>query len=150
MQVPQQEAVRVRVGQPVMLNGVAENGFVVNRVYPVHNELRQITVEASMPGRLAGLAYDMQIPARIAVENGEGIIVPPAASFIDFNDPEQVFVYIVNNAGADRKAVKPIMRGDDGLLVISADHLPAGTELAIGNYLENVRLPASFSVEVIR
>ena len=150
MQVPQQEAVKIRVGQSVLLKDGTENGFVVSRVYPVHNELSQITVEASMPGQLAGFAYDMQIPVRIAVENAEGIRVPPAASFIDFNDSELLFVYVVENAQARRLSVKPMMRADDGALIVSAGQLPAGTELALGNYLENVRLPASFSVEVIK
>lgn len=150
MQIPQQESVLVRTGQPVMLKGASESSFVVSRVYPVNNELRQITVEASMSGGLAGLAYDMQLPVRIVVEVGEGVIVPPAASFIDFNNSEQVFVYVVENAHARRMAIKPAMRGDSGMLVIPAALLLPGTELAIGNYLENVRLPASFSIEVIK
>ncbi len=150
MQVPQQEAVSLRVGQQVTLKNTDENGFVISRIHPVHNELRQITVEASRTGQLDGLVYDMQIPVRVVVERVEGIIIPPSASFIDFNNSRQVFVYVVKNSGALRTAIKPILRGDGGMLVVSADNLPAGTELAMGNYLENVRLPASFSVEVIK
>ncbi|OGK12245.1 MAG: hypothetical protein A2W80_02355 [Candidatus Riflebacteria bacterium GWC2_50_8] len=150
MQVPQQEAFRVQVGQAVTLKGVEKSSFVVSRVYPVNNELSQVIVEASMPGGLAGLAYDMQIPVRIVIEASEGVIVEPAASFIDFNDSEQVYVYVIENSQAVRTAIKPLMRADNGILVMPADRLPAGTELALGNYLENVRLPASFTVEVIK
>ncbi|MBU1107803.1 MAG: HlyD family efflux transporter periplasmic adaptor subunit [Candidatus Riflebacteria bacterium] len=150
IQVPQQEAARVQIGQAVMLKNINQNGFVISRVYPVQNDLRQITVEASMPGNLTGFAYDMQIPVRIVVENGEGVIIPPTASFINFNDSEQVFVYVIEGIQARRIALKPMMRADDGILVASADQLPVGTNLALGNYLENVRLPASFSVEVIK
>jgi len=150
MQVPQQEAVSVRVGQAVTLNDDGSNGFVISRIYPVQNELRQVIVEASKPGEESGLVYDMQLPARITVESVEGVVLPAAAGFIDFTAPEMIEAYVVEGDYARRMRVSPMLRGDNGLVAVSPDVLPAGTVLALGNYLENVRLPASFSIEVIR
>ncbi len=150
MQVPQQEAVSVRIGQAVTLKASSSNGFVVSRIYPVQNELRQVIVEAARPGEVSGLAYDMQIPVRITVQSCDGVIVPPAAGFIDFNDSQKIQVYLVENARARRLTVSPLLRGDNGNFALSPDTVAASSVLALGNYLENVRLPASFSVEVIR
>jgi multidrug resistance efflux pump len=150
MQVPQQEAVSVRVGQAVTLKDGSSNGFVVSRIYPVQNELRQVVVEAAKPGEASGLVYDMQLPVRITVESRDGVLVPPAAAFIDFNDPQKIQLYVVEGSLARRITLSPLLRGDNGNVAFAADLLPAGTELALGNYLENVRLPASFSIEVIR
>lgn len=150
MQVPQQEAVSVRVGQAVTLNDDGSNGFVVSRIYPVQNELRQVVVEASKPGEESGLVYDMQIPVRITVKSVEGVVVPAAAGFIDFTASEMIQVYVVEGDYARRMQVSPLLRGDNGLIAVSPEFMPAGTVLALGNYLENVRLPASFSIEVIR
>jgi len=150
MQVPQQEAVKVRVGQAVTLNNGGSNDFVVSRIYPVQNEFRQVVVEASKPGEATGLVYDMQIPVRITVESTEGVAVPAAAAFIDFGAPEMMQLYIVEGERARRMSVSPLLQGDNGHIAVSPEVVPAGTVLAIGNYLENVRLPASFSIEVIR
>jgi len=150
MQVPQQEAVSVRVGQAVTLKDGSGNGFVVSRIYPVQNELRQVVVEAAKPGEASGLVYDMQLPVRITVESCDGVLVPPAAAFIDFNDPQKIQLYVVEGSLARRMTLSPLLRGDNGNVAFAAELLPAGTILALGNYLENVRLPASFSIEVIR
>ncbi|PKL51156.1 MAG: hypothetical protein CVV42_00935 [Candidatus Riflebacteria bacterium HGW-Riflebacteria-2] len=150
MQIPQQEAAGVRIGQAVTLRDGSSNGFVVSRIYPVQNEFRQVIVEASKPGEVSGLVYDMQIPVHITVESREGVIVPLSAGFIDFKAPEKLQIYIVEGDRARRMSINPLLRSNNGNFAVSPELVPAGTVLALGNYLENVRLPASFSVEVIR
>jgi hypothetical protein len=92
----------------------------------------------------------MQLPVRITVETREGVVIPPEASFVDFHHPGQVLLYVIADGRAMRTSVRPLLRGDGSLLAVSPEQIAPGTTLALGNYLENVRLPASFSVEVIR
>lgn len=150
MQIPQESARRVAASQAVIIRGDATSYFTVSRIYPVQNELRQVTVEAVTGQNCPGLVYDMQIPVRIVIEQGEGSVVPEQACFIDFNNPQQRFVYQVKDSWATRVPVTPLLNGDDGLTLLPEQIVPVGTELAIGSYLENIRLPASFAVEVIR
>ncbi|HNX74274.1 MAG TPA: efflux RND transporter periplasmic adaptor subunit [Candidatus Rifleibacterium sp.] len=150
MQIPQESVRRVASGQAVIIRGDVASRFVVSRIFPVQNELRQVTIEAETRQTCTGLVYDMQIPVRIVIEQGEGSVVSEQACFIDFNNPKQRFVYLVKDSWATRVPVTPLLNGDDGLTLLSDDIVPVGTELAIGSYLENIRLPASFAVEVIR
>lgn len=150
MQVPQESALKIRVGQPVNLQGYRDAGFVISRVFPVQNELRQIVVEAETTQPCEGLVYDMQIPVRIVVEHAEGTVIPEQARFVDFTRPDQFFVYLVKDARAVRTPMQARLNGDSGLVVVDSSLLAPGSEIAVGSYLENIRLPASFAVEVIK
>ena len=150
MQVPQEAAVRIGAGQPVALRGQASAGFSVSRVFPVLNEFRQVTVEAESLILPSGLVYDMQIPVSIVVERGEGTVIPEAARFVDFSRSDRFFVYVVQENVAVRTPVEAVLEGDNGATLVDTRHIPPGTLLAVGSYLENIRLPASFAVEVVR
>ncbi len=150
MQVPQEAAARIGPGQPVSLRGHASASFNVSRVFPVLNELRQVTVEAETLTLPQGLVYDMQVPARIVVERGEGTVIPEEARFVDFSRPDRFFIYVVKDNLAVRASVAPVLDGDNGMTLVNAAEIPAGTVLAVGSYLENIRLPASFAIGVVR
>lgn len=150
MQIPQDEAIRVGKGQPVTVRGHEQACFTVSRVFPVLNELRQVTVEAESMNTCPGLVYDMQIPVSIVVERGYGTIIPQEARFVDFSSTGRFFVYVVKDSRAARTGVVPVLEGEEGKTLVDAAHIPAGTELAVGSYLENIRLPATFAVEVVR
>ena len=150
MQVPQEAAVRIGSGQPVSLRGHASASFSVSRVFPVLNEFRQVTVEAESPILPQGLVYDMQVPTSIVVERGEGAVIPETARFVDFSRSDRFFVYVVKDGIAVRTSVAPVLEGDNGATLANAAEIPVGTVLAVGSYLENIRLPASFAIEVVK
>lgn len=150
MQVPQEAAARIGPGQPVSLRGHASASFNVSRVFPVLNELRQVTVEAETLTLPPGLVYDMQVPVRIVVERGEGTVIPEEARFVDFSRADRFFVYVVKDGIAVRTSVVPVLDGDNGATLVNAAEIPSKTVLAVGSYLENIRLPASFAIEVVR
>lgn len=150
MQVPQEAAAKIEPGQPVSLRSHASASFSVSRVFPVLNELRQVIVEAETQTLCPGLVYDMQIPVRIAVERGAGTVIPEEARFVDFSRSDRFFVYVVKNDMALRTSVKAVLEGDNGMTLVAAAEIPPETVLAVGSYLENIRLPASFAIEVVR
>lgn len=150
MQIPQEAAASVKVAQVVMVRGRKDMNFRISRVYPVQNELRQVIVEAEADEEYQGLVYDMQIPVRIVVACEEGTVIPEEAVFIDFNRSDRFFVYIVKNDVAVRTPVSATLHGDGGKKLVDAKFIVPGTELAVGSYLENIRLPASFAVEVVK
>lgn len=150
MQVPQDSAAFVKIGQKIVLQNGEDSGFVVNRIFPVLNEFQQVTVEAAKIGDNNGVVLDMLIPIRIVVEETAGIIVPPEARFVDFTNQSRFFVFVVNESIATRQSLQSVLQGDDGIAVVSVTDLPRQTTLAVGPYLENVRLPASFAVEVMK
>ncbi len=150
MQVPQEAAAKIEPGQPVSLRSHASASFSVSRVFPVLNELRQVIVEAETQTLCPGLVYDMQIPVRIAVERGAGTVIPEEARFVDFSRSDRFFVYVVKNDMALRTSVKAVLEGDNGMTLVDAAEIPPETVLAVGSYLENIRLPASFAIEVVR
>lgn len=150
MQVPQEAATSIGSGQPVSLRGNASAAFSVSRVFPVLNEFRQVTVEAEAMALPQGLVYDMQVPVRIVVERGEGTVVPEEARFVDFSRSDHFFVYVVKEGVAARTSVASVLDGDNGATLVNAAEIPPGTVLAVGSYLENIRLPASFAIEVVR
>jgi multidrug efflux pump subunit AcrA (membrane-fusion protein) len=150
MQVPQESARLIKTGQKIVFQNGENSGFLVSRIFPVHNELRQVTIEAAKIGDLNGLVLDMLIPVRIVVEEAEGLIIPQEARFVDFIDQQRFYVYTIKNNLASRLSLKPLLCGDTGITVVDAGALNQHTTLAVGPYLENVRLPASFAVEVIK
>ena len=132
------------------MQGRDEVYITVSRVFPVQNELRQVIVEAETKDPVSGLVYDMQIPVRIVVESAEGSVISEQARFIDFQNFDKFFVYVIKEGWAQRTSVSSLLTGDKGVSLVKSDVLPENTELAVGAYLENIRLPASFAVEVIK
>ncbi len=149
MQVPQEAATKIKVGQPVIMHG-EDADFVVSRVFPVQNELRQVVIEAETSRVFAGLVFDMQVPVRIVVEQDEGTIIPEKARFVDFTRSDRFFVYLIKDGLAFRTPLTASLNGDNGVTMVAGNLMPAGAELAVGSYLENIRLPASFAVEVVK
>jgi hypothetical protein len=92
----------------------------------------------------------MQIPVQIIVDRGEGTVVPEEAAFIDFNRSDRFFVYVIKDSMAARTSISALLHGDNGKKLVDTQILAPGAELAVGSYLENIRLPASFAVEVVR
>lgn len=150
MQIPQDSATGIIPSQPVLLPGWEAAGFKITRIYPVQNDLRQVTVEAETERPCVGLRYDMQLPVRVVVAQAEGTVIPEAARFVDFHHPERFFVYIVRDGRAARTPMNAALQGDQGATLVDPAVLSPGTELAVGTYLENIRLPASFPVEVVQ
>lgn len=150
MQIPQESAAKISAGQQVRMQGRDEVDITVSRVFPVQNELRQVIVEAETKDPVSGLFYDMQIPVRIVVESAEGSVISEQARFVDFQNFDKFFVYVIKEGWAQRTSVSSVLTGDKGVSLVRSDVLPENTELAVGAYLENIRLPASFAVEVIK
>lgn len=150
MQIPQESALMIKTGQKILFHNGENSGFVVNRIFPVQNELRQVTVEAAKTGIASGLALDMLISVRIVVEELEGLVIPQEARFVDFVDQSRFHVFLIRDNVAQRISLKPLLSGDDGLVIADSPTLAQPAVLAIGPYLENVRLPASFAVEVVK
>jgi hypothetical protein len=140
----------VRVGQEVVCESFCRAAFRVSRIYPVQNELRQVTVEAEYAGAIEGMVFDMQVPVKIVVESMEGPVVPQDARFEDYNVQGNYVSFIVSDSRARRVSYRPVIAGDDGLMIADNPEIVPGCLLAAGSYLENIRLPASFAVEVIK
>jgi hypothetical protein len=92
----------------------------------------------------------MQIPVKVVVEVISGTVVPAAAMFINFAKPSETFLYFIEGKTAKRTSLKPLSISDENAGVFDSNAVKPGTILAAGSYLENVRLPASFSIEVIK
>lgn len=149
MQVPQHTAANIQQGQTVSLISDYSVDFTIERIYPALNDFRQFVVEAQTEMVLPQFKFDMQIPAEIITRKVEGVIVSPSALFVNFTAPAEVILYPVKDNYAIRTSCKPLMISPDGRAAFSPDDIPEGTLLAAGSYLENVRLPASFAVEVL-
>ncbi|MFZ5951901.1 MAG: efflux RND transporter periplasmic adaptor subunit [Candidatus Rifleibacteriota bacterium] len=150
MQLPQTAAGQVEAGQSVILNEFPETEFVLTRIYPGLNDFRQFIVEAQADKMNPSMKFDLQIPVSIVVRRVEGTLVDRTARFINFNLPDENYVYLIEGSMARRVSLKPILISAEGHAVFDADKLPPNSLLAAGSYLENVRLPASFPVEVLK
>lgn len=153
MQLPQSMSSHVTTQQKVQVEGHESLDFRISRIHPTLNNFRQITVEAvcqNLSEETEKLKFDMQIPVKIIIKEISGTKVPAAARFINFNHPRQSIVYILEESRATRTSLKPLLIDEKGDAVFAETDLAPGTILAQGTYLENVRLPATFSVEVIK
>jgi hypothetical protein len=112
--------------------------------------LRQITLEAQISGKPQELIYDMQIPVKIVTQSVFGTIIPPEAKYTDFKDPNGFYVYKINDNMAVRTKITPLLQNSKNETAADPKELAHSTELALGAYLENLRLPESFQVEVIK
>lgn len=150
MQIPQESATMIRPGQEILWQDGKNSGFTVSRIFPVQNELRQVTIEAETAGKAEDLVFDMILPVRIVVTRAQGLLIPQEARFVDFKDSGRFYVFAITGSVAQRVSLTPILNADDGLTIINVDTITPGTSLAVGPYLENVRLGASFTVEVVK
>ncbi len=150
MQLPQTAAGQIETGQSVILNEYPESGFVLTRIYPALNDFRQFVVEAETEKSNLSMKFDLQTPADIVIKRVEGTKVDRAARFINFNFPDENYVYLIEASTARRISLKPLLVSAEGHAVFDARQLPPDSILAAGSYLENVRLPASFTVEVLK
>lgn len=148
MQLPQTAVHQVEMGQKVFSREFPEIEFHVNRIYPALNELRQFVVEAAPNASVEQLKLDMQLPVSLIVKQVEGTIVSNDACFVNFNDPDEIYLYVMASGTAERTSFKPLLKSSEGHAVFAESALAPGTAVARGVYLENVRLPASFPVEV--
>jgi multidrug efflux pump subunit AcrA (membrane-fusion protein) len=153
IKLPQDLGQKLKPGDPVFVANPVKKEFKITRIYPSVDKFRQLTFEAEAQTDDKAnqlLKFDMQVEVKIVLATAKGSLVPSEACFIDFNNPEQTTVFLVNEKRAQRKSFKPILVNDQGTAAFHPNQLPAGTILAQGSYLENVRLPASFSIEVIK
>lgn len=153
MQVPQDKAGQVATGLEVLVDLPSESSarsatFHVTRVYPGLNELRQLGVEATSDVPVPGIPYDMQIPARIITNRQSGMVLSPDLLFPDMNRPGEYFVYEIRQNQAARLSIRPLLIGDTGAAIVPPGAVSSGTLLMSGTYLDHLRLPASFPVEV--
>lgn len=150
MQLPQNAADKVKSGQKVVAVEYPEAEISISRIYPALNDFRQFVVEALTNQAMPQLKFEMQIPAAIVFGQVEGVLVDRSACFVNFNNPEEIFLYPITDQTARRISLKPMMQSSEGHAVFDATMLKPGTLLAAGSYLENVRLPSSFTVEVLK
>ncbi|MEW6708225.1 MAG: HlyD family efflux transporter periplasmic adaptor subunit [Candidatus Riflebacteria bacterium] len=150
MQLPQTAAGQIEAGQSVILNEYPDASFVLTRIYPALNDFRQFVVEAQAEKMNLSMKFDLQIPASIVVKRVEGTMVDRTARFINFNFPEQNYVYLIEESIARRISLKPLLISAEGHAVFDTGELAPNSLLAAGSYLENVRLPASFPIEALK
>lgn len=151
MQLPQNAADKVALNQKVVAHEYPHAEIKVSRIYPALNELRQFVVEAqTTKSAVSQLKFEMQIPVSIIVKEVEGTLVDRSACFVNFNQPEEIFLYPITAGVARRTSLPPLLKSSEGHAVFAAEMLQPGTVLAAGSYLENVRLPSSFTVEVLK
>lgn len=150
LQVPQEYASQIKIGQKVHPKVAPCCVFQVNRIHPTINSLRQITLEAELVGEPKGLIYDMQMPVTVELSTKTGSIIPNSAKFVNFLNPNNIYVYTVTDKVATRVEVSPHMLGKGGEALVDMAAVPTGAQLAVGAYLENLRLPESFEVEVVK
>lgn len=148
--IPQEHAFALKPGQTILINDKDDYGFKITRIHPVLNGLRQITLEAQISGKPQELIYDMQIPVKIVTQSVFGTIIPPEAKYTDFKDPNGFYVYKINDNMAVRTKITPLLQNSKNETAADPKELAHSTELALGAYLENLRLPESFQVEVIK
>ncbi len=150
MQLPQGVAGKIKVGQVVQSSECPDAKFEISRIHPGLNEFRQFVVEAGSEGANCHLKFDMQLAVDIIVNQLEGTLVNRSACFINFMEPEKTWLYPISNGFARRVALEPLLLDAEGNALFDSRKLPPGSLLAEGAYLENVRLPASFPVEVLK
>ncbi len=150
MQLPQGVAGKIKIGQAVYSPECPDARFEITRIYPGLNEFRQFVVEAGSKSSLCRLKFDMQLAVDIVVNQLEGTLVKRSACFINFRNPRKIWLYPVYNGVARRLALEPLLVDAEGNAIFDSRNLPPDSLLAEGAYLENVRLPASFPVEVLK
>lgn len=150
MQLPQGVASKIKVGQVVQSSECPDARFEISRIYPGLNEFRQFVVEAESASSNCRLKFDMQLAVDIIVNQLEGTLVNRSACFINFMEPKRIWLYPISNGFAQRVDLEPLMLDAEGNALFDSGKLPPGSLLAEGAYLENVRLPASFPVEVLK
>ncbi|MBP7634752.1 HlyD family efflux transporter periplasmic adaptor subunit [Candidatus Ozemobacteraceae bacterium] len=155
MQVPQDRAGALKPGLDVLVDlpgnpGGEPPAFRISRVYPALNEHRQLGVEAIAGGPVSGVPYDMQIPARIITARQKGLVFSPDLLFPDMNGQGGYVAYEVSRGRAVRRPIQPIIIGDSGAALVAGGSVGSGTRFLSGAYLEHIRLPASFQVEVVQ
>ena len=153
IKLPQDIGKNLKPGVSVFLSNPIKKEFKITRIYPSVDRFRQLTFEAEARtdnDENKKLKFDMQVEVKIVLAKVQGTLVPSEARFINFNNPDETIVYLVENNRAQRKSFKPILVNNEGTAAFSSEQLPAGSILAQGSYLENVRLPASFTIEVVK
>jgi multidrug efflux pump subunit AcrA (membrane-fusion protein) len=155
IKIPQETGNLVRKGQKVIIADSPNAGFVITRIYPNLDNFRQFTLEAepqqgSAKDLLNHHKLNQQVKAEIIIADQAGTVVPQQAQFVNFIKPQQTILYLLNNFNAQRISLKPLLTDREGKSVYDPELLPSDTVLAAGAYLENVRLPASFTVEVLK
>ncbi|GAB4280825.1 MAG: hypothetical protein Kow0029_25680 [Candidatus Rifleibacteriota bacterium] len=150
MQLPQNAAEKVRLGQKVFSVEFPDAEMAVSRIYPAMNDLRQFVVEAATSKTFSQMKFDMQIPVSIIVKEVEGVVVDHTACFVNFTKPEEIYLFPISGKIARRVSLKPLLQNPEGDAVFAQDQLEPDTPLAAGSYLQNVRLPSSFTVEVLQ
>ncbi len=155
IKIPQETGNLVREGQKVVIAGSPDAGFVITRIYPNLDNFRQFTLEAeprksSAKELLNRHKLNQQVKAEIIIDNQSGTVVPQQAQFVNFVKPQHTILYLINNNNARRISLKPLLTDREGNSVYDPELLPSDAVLAAGAYLENVRLPATFTVEVLK
>jgi multidrug efflux pump subunit AcrA (membrane-fusion protein) len=152
---PQNLLGKIRSGQKLLLNDFPDFPFKISRIYPTLDRFRQFTVEA-LPAEsnqffeLQGIKFDMQMPANLIISKANGTIVPFDAVFVNFISPESAYIFVIKENQAVRRSLTPLLTNERGDCVFSDSDLTAGSVVARGAYLENVRLADSFQVEVLK
>ncbi|MGM0600229.1 MAG: efflux RND transporter periplasmic adaptor subunit [Candidatus Rifleibacteriota bacterium] len=153
IKLPQNLGQNLKTGDSILIKNPIKKEFKITRIYPSVNQFRQLTFEAEAGTdnlTTRQLKFDMQVEVKIVLATTGGSLVPSEACFINFNNPDEITLYLVQNKHATRKSLKPLLVNENGTAVFSPNQLPPDSILAQGSYLENVRLPASFTVEVIK
>lgn len=141
---------KIRLGQRVrVFDKDKTHNFVISRIYPAVSRFRQITVEAQAEGSELSGPFEQQMQVQIEISSATGTIIPASARFVNFSDPETIVIYELTGETATRRVIKPELIGSKGNTVVAPEVVAPGTVLAVGSYLQNTRLPASFAVEVL-
>lgn len=165
LQIPQNRATELTLGQPVCLSdeefaflcpettaGTGSSSeathFLLDRIHPQANEFRQVIAEAAVPSAAPALLVGRQLPARVVVRQMTGLTLEAGMLFPDLASPGAWVAYEIAGGMANRRAIVPEMIGDDGRAVVPAAQVRSDARFLVAPYLAHVRLPASFPVEV--
>lgn len=154
LQIPQQYSGDVKPGMRIVtsddgLSGA--NGFLVTRIHPTVNELRQRVVEAESASSPMASEIDRQMAVQILVAEATGTILPPDAFFQNpfqqKNGADSISYYLVEGATATRREQTPQVMGDTGEAVIDAAALPATAQVVQLGFLQYGRYPETIVLQ---
>ncbi|MFZ2955283.1 MAG: HlyD family efflux transporter periplasmic adaptor subunit [Candidatus Ozemobacteraceae bacterium] len=154
LQIPQQFVQELKLGQRLIINddGLADiSGFLLTRIYPMGNELRQRIVEAESSEPLSHPDFDRQFSVNVVSAEASGTIIPADGFFQADSGRETekstISFYLVEGATARRKELTPLLMTDTGEAVVAAYQLPPESKLVRLGFLQYARMPASISLQ---
>jgi len=147
--VPEIEAARVAVGQPIILTtdalaGQTFRGTVSRHTGALDESTRTLAVEADIPNREGLLRPGMYVSAKLGVELHRGALLVPASALV--KEKVASYVFVLTDGKANRVQVKAGF--NDGASVEILDGIADGARVVIPGKAALVSGQAVTAVEV--